>query len=87
MQALRDACSSRKPVNGPFPAQVGSHRMAKIFLNQRESQIDARTWQEVLRQRQRSGARAVVDRIFPFEQLPQAFERLEQGQWAKCCST
>jgi len=29
----------------------------------------------------------VVDRIFPFEQLPQAFERLEQGQWAKCCST
>jgi len=57
--------------------------MAKIFLNQRESQIDARTWQEVLRQRQRSGARAVVDGIFPFEQLPQAFERLEQGPMGK----
>ena len=40
-------------------------------------------WQEVLRLLSRSGARPLVDRVFPFEQLPQAFERLAQGPMGK----
>ncbi len=40
-------------------------------------------WQEVLSLLARSGARPQVDRIFPFEQLPQAFERLDQGPMGK----
>jgi len=40
-------------------------------------------WQEVLSLLARSGARPQVDRIFPFEQLPQAFEHLRQGPMGK----
>ncbi|MBV8137118.1 MAG: SDR family NAD(P)-dependent oxidoreductase [Deltaproteobacteria bacterium] len=40
-------------------------------------------WQEVLCQLARSGARPLVDRMFPFEQLPQAFERLGEGPMGK----
>ena len=40
-------------------------------------------WQEVLCQLARSGARPLVDRIFPFEQLPQAFDRLAEGPMGK----
>ena len=40
-------------------------------------------WQEVLALLARTGARPQVDKIFPFEQLPQAFERLAQGPMGK----
>jgi NADPH2:quinone reductase len=40
-------------------------------------------WQEILRQLKRTGARPLVDRVYPFERLPQAFERLEQGPMGK----
>jgi NADPH2:quinone reductase len=40
-------------------------------------------WQEVLCQLARSGARPLVDRVFPFEHLPQAFERLAEGPMGK----
>ena len=40
-------------------------------------------WQEILRHLQRTGARPLVDRVFPFEQLPLAFERLAQGPMGK----
>ena len=40
-------------------------------------------WQDVLSLLARSGARPQVDRIFPFDQLPQAFERLAQGPMGK----
>jgi NADPH:quinone reductase len=40
-------------------------------------------WLEVLRQLARSGARPLIDREFPFEQLPEAFERLSQGPMGK----
>jgi NADPH2:quinone reductase len=40
-------------------------------------------WQEVLSLLARTGARPQVDRVFPFEQLPQAFERLAQGPMGK----
>lgn len=40
-------------------------------------------WQDVLRLLARTGARPLVDRVFPFEQLPQAFVRLAQGPMGK----
>lgn len=40
-------------------------------------------WGEVLSLLGRSGARPQVDKVFPFEQLPQAFERLAQGPMGK----
>ena len=40
-------------------------------------------WREVLSLLSRSGARPQVDQIFPFEQLPQAFQRLAQGPMGK----
>ena len=41
------------------------------------------TWQEILNLLARTGARPQVDKVFPFEQLPQAFERLAQGPMGK----
>ena len=40
-------------------------------------------WQEILKLLARAGARPQVDKIFPFDQLPQAFERLAQGPMGK----
>jgi NADPH:quinone reductase len=40
-------------------------------------------WREVLSLLSRTGARPQVDKIFPFEQLPQAFDRLAQGPMGK----
>ena len=41
------------------------------------------TWEELLKVMARSQARPQVDRVFPFEQLPQAFERLRSGPMGK----
>ncbi len=40
-------------------------------------------WQQILLLLARSGARPLVDSIFPFDQLPEAFERLAQGPMGK----
>jgi NADPH2:quinone reductase len=40
-------------------------------------------WQEVLSLLARTGARPQVDHVFPFERLPQAFERLTDGPMGK----
>jgi NADPH2:quinone reductase len=40
-------------------------------------------WQEVLRLLASRGARPLVDSVFPFDQLPQAFERLARGPMGK----
>ena len=40
-------------------------------------------WQEVLLQLARSGARPLVDRVFPFDQLPQALQHLAEGPMGK----
>jgi NADPH2:quinone reductase len=40
-------------------------------------------WGEVLKLLNRTGARPLVDRVFPFDQLPAAFERLAQGPMGK----
>jgi NADPH2:quinone reductase len=41
------------------------------------------TWQQLLKVLSRTGARPLVDSIFPFEQLPQAFARLAEGPMGK----
>jgi NADPH2:quinone reductase len=46
--------------------------------------FESRTaWQEILKLLARTGARPQVDKVFPFDQLPQAFERLAQGPMGK----
>jgi NADPH2:quinone reductase len=40
-------------------------------------------WQQVLKLLSRAGARPLVDSVFPFEQLPQAFARLAEGPMGK----
>jgi NADPH2:quinone reductase len=40
-------------------------------------------WQQVVQLLERTGARPLVDRVFPFEQLAQAFDRLAQGPMGK----
>jgi NADPH2:quinone reductase len=42
-----------------------------------------KAWAEVLEWLARTGARPLVDHVFPFEQLPQAFERLARGPMGK----
>jgi NADPH2:quinone reductase len=40
-------------------------------------------WQEILNLLARAGARPQVDKVFPFDQLPQAFDRLAHGPMGK----
>jgi NADPH2:quinone reductase len=40
-------------------------------------------WPQVVNLLARAGARPQVDKVFPFDQLPQAFERLAQGPMGK----
>ena len=40
-------------------------------------------WEDVLKLMSRANARPQVDRLFPFDQLPQAFERLAEGPMGK----
>jgi len=40
-------------------------------------------WRQVLELLSQTGARPLVDRVFPFQQLPEAFERLAQGPMGK----
>jgi NADPH:quinone reductase len=40
-------------------------------------------WQEILDLLVRAGTRPQVDKVFPFDELPQAFERLAQGPMGK----
>jgi NADPH2:quinone reductase len=40
-------------------------------------------WQQIVDLLARAGARPQVDKVFPFDQLPQAFERLAQGPMGK----
>jgi NADPH2:quinone reductase len=48
------------------------------------SRPEARTaWAEILQHLSRTGARPLVDNIFPFAQLPKAFERLASGPMGK----
>lgn len=63
-----------------FSRRLRIGAMALGYYTPEESQS---AWQELLRVMARSGARPLVDRVFPFEQLPQAFERLAEGPMGK----
>ena len=40
-------------------------------------------WREVLNLLSRNGVRPIVDKVFPFDKLPKAFEHLAQGPMGK----
>ena len=40
-------------------------------------------WEQVLKVLSRTGARPLVDSVFPFEELPKAFKRLAEGPMGK----
>lgn len=63
-----------------FSRRLRIGAMALGYYTPEESRA---TWQELLKVMAQTGARPLVDRIFPFEQLPQAFERLTQGPMGK----
>jgi NADPH2:quinone reductase len=63
-----------------FSRRLRIGAMAVGYYTPEEGQA---AWQEVLSILNRSGARPLVDRAYPFEQLPQAFERLQQGPMGK----
>ena len=63
-----------------FSRRLRIGAMALGYYTPEESQA---AWQELLKVMARTGARPLVDRIFPFEQLPQAFERLAEGPMGK----
>jgi len=63
-----------------FSRRLRIGAMALGYYTPEESQA---AWQELLKVMALTGARPLVDRIFPFEQLPQAFERLAEGPMGK----
>jgi NADPH:quinone reductase len=63
-----------------FSRRLRIGAMALGYYTPQESQA---AWCRLLKVMARSGARPLVDRIFPFEQLPQAFERLAEGPMGK----
>src|SRR6185295_13509824 len=58
-------------------------RLGGVAVGAYTNEESRAAWQEVLRLLSRTGARPLVDQIFPFDQLPQAFERLAQGPMGK----
>lgn len=63
-----------------FSRRLRIGAMALGYYTPEESKA---AWQELLNVMALTGARPLVDRIFPFEQLPQAFERLAEGPMGK----
>jgi NADPH2:quinone reductase len=63
-----------------FSRRLRIGAMALGYYTPEESRA---AWQELLKVLAISGARPLVDRVFPFEQLPQAFERLTSGPMGK----
>jgi len=58
-------------------------RIGGVAIGAYSPQESRSAWQEVMRLLSRSGARPIVDSVFPFDQLPQAFERLANGPMGK----
>jgi NADPH2:quinone reductase len=63
-----------------FSRRLRIGAMALGYYTPEESRT---AWQELLTVMAKSAAHPLVDRIFPFEQLPQAFERLAEGPMGK----
>ncbi|HOX57190.1 MAG TPA: SDR family NAD(P)-dependent oxidoreductase [Candidatus Paceibacterota bacterium] len=83
----------RVSVVGRLAGPVPSFNTATLFFRRIRlggvavgawTNAESRTaWQEVVSLLSRVGARPQVDKVFPLEQLPQAFERLAQGPMGK----
>ena len=58
-------------------------RMGGVAVGAYANAESRAAWQAVLQLLERTGARPLVDRVFPFDQLPEAFERLAQGPMGK----
>jgi NADPH2:quinone reductase len=58
-------------------------RMGGVAVGACTAQESHANWRQVLELLRRTGARPQVDQVFPFEQLPKAFERLAQGPMGK----
>jgi len=58
-------------------------RLGGVAMNAYTNQESRAAWRAVLELLSRTGARPLVDSVFPFEQLPQAFARLAQGPMGK----
>jgi NADPH2:quinone reductase len=58
-------------------------RMGGVAVGSYTNAESRAAWSEVRRLLARRGARPLVDSIFPFEQLPKAFERLAKGPMGK----
>jgi NADPH:quinone reductase len=58
-------------------------QMGGVAMNAYTNAETRAAWHSVLELLARTGARPVVDSVFPFEQLPQSFARLAQGPMGK----
>jgi NADPH:quinone reductase len=58
-------------------------RLGGVAVNTYTIAESRAAWQEVLALLARTGSRPLVDSVFPFEQLPKAFERLARGPLGK----
>jgi NADPH2:quinone reductase len=58
-------------------------RMGGVAVGAYTNAESRAAWTEVLRLMARTGARPIVDSIFPFDQLPKAFDRLAKGPMGK----
>jgi len=58
-------------------------RIGAMALSEYTSEQHRAAWQELVGTLARAGARPLIDRVFSFEELPQAFERLASGPMGK----
>jgi NADPH2:quinone reductase len=59
------------------------NRLGGVAASAYNSAESHAAWREILGLLARAGVRPQVDQVFPFDQLPQAFERLAQGPMGK----
>ena len=91
IETLGDA--GRVSLVGRLAGPVPSFNTAALFFRRiriggvavsANTNVESRAaWQEVLSLLARTGARPLVDSVLPFDQLPQAFERLAAGPMGK----
>ena len=58
-------------------------RLGGVAVGANTNKESRTAWSEVIELLSRAGARPIVDRVFPFEQLPEAFARLAEGPIGK----
>lgn len=58
-------------------------RIGGVAVGSYTSTESRMAWDQVVAIMQKGWARPLIDRVFPFEELPRAFERLEQGPMGK----